>query len=635
VSLVSYAQNLEDVLLWRGLGSAGGGFYIDVGAAHPIQDSVTQLFYERGWNGINIEPHPRFFPLLVAQRPRDLNLQIGISDRPGRLIFYEDTELAGNSSFDARIAERRRAEGVEIIEHELEVRTLAQVCQEYVDGEIDFLKIDVEGFERQVLAGADFNRFRPRVLVIEANEIESWEGSLRAAGYVKTLFEGVNAVFVRDDEEGLVGKLGEPVTSRDDFVKVHRVRAAHVMERKPLGGHMGFKVNVDQRKVGRIDQSPLIEPMRTLIALSSSNQLYSGLGRHLFELVARLSERCDFVFAIDDAIEHNVEILRAFCSEHSLPLCVGRHADRGTLDFVNADLVEVINGADWDTIECFSWANAGTNRIVLDCLTDQVLVYTPHYQPVESVPMSPGHQRQINDVQGRMFRRADVIFCDSPHERRLISAADHAAGRCVHVPIGCDFTSFRPVPGSRQRQLLFVGDQAEPRKRFDRAVAVFGGVHSQHPDLRFVVVGNRAADAAEFVPPTLRPNLELRGYVSEEELRRAYSESIGLILLSDHEAFAIPVLEALASGTPVFIADIAVLRSLFGSLPGVHFCPPDDEEAAVIIERVVRDEEEAISDVLAVRPQLAARFDWQRLAEFRWNAVAAAWYYKKLGLVAR
>jgi glycosyltransferase involved in cell wall biosynthesis len=163
---------------------------------------------------------------------------------------------------------------------------------------------------------------------------------------------------------------------------------------------------------------------------------------------------------------------------------------------------------------------------------------------------------------------------------------------------------------------------------------VFGGVHSQHSDLKLVVVGNRAAEGAAVVPTTLRPHVEFRGYASESELRDAYCESLGLILLSDYEAFAIPVLEALASGTPVFIADIPVLRSLYGSLSGVHFCPSDDEAAAVVIERVVRDPDTAISQALAARPRLESVFDWHRIAQFRWNAMASAWYRRELGLAA-
>ena len=76
MTFVSYAQNFEDVLLWRALGGVTDGFYIDVGAAHPDIDSVTRAFYDRGWSGINIEPTPEYSLRLAAARPRDVNLRL-------------------------------------------------------------------------------------------------------------------------------------------------------------------------------------------------------------------------------------------------------------------------------------------------------------------------------------------------------------------------------------------------------------------------------------------------------------------------------------------------------------------------------------------------------------------------------
>src|SRR2546422_7104389 len=75
--LPSYSQNAEDVRLWRVLQDLDDGFYVDVGAGHPNLDSVTQLFYERGWSGINIEPGPHYADL-AENRPRDVNLRVAV-----------------------------------------------------------------------------------------------------------------------------------------------------------------------------------------------------------------------------------------------------------------------------------------------------------------------------------------------------------------------------------------------------------------------------------------------------------------------------------------------------------------------------------------------------------------------------
>ena len=89
MSFVSYAQNSEDVMIWRALKHVAEGFYIDVGANDPTLYSVTRAFYDKGWHGINIEPVAEFFDRLKSERPRDINLQIGAGAEAGSFPFFE------------------------------------------------------------------------------------------------------------------------------------------------------------------------------------------------------------------------------------------------------------------------------------------------------------------------------------------------------------------------------------------------------------------------------------------------------------------------------------------------------------------------------------------------------------------
>ncbi|MGH9038853.1 MAG: FkbM family methyltransferase, partial [Acidimicrobiia bacterium] len=102
MTIRSYAQNYEDVLLTRVFPPGLTGFYIDVGANDPVQHSITKRFYDQGWHGINIEPARSPFERLVAARPRDVCLNVGLSDEPGQLSFYElPAESVGGSTFSA------------------------------------------------------------------------------------------------------------------------------------------------------------------------------------------------------------------------------------------------------------------------------------------------------------------------------------------------------------------------------------------------------------------------------------------------------------------------------------------------------------------------------------------------------
>ena len=368
--------------------------------------------------------------------------------------------------------------------------------------------------------------------------------------------------------------------------------------------------------------------MRVLSVLSSSNQMYSGIGRAVFELTARLKERVDFEFAIDDLYPKNLNLVLAFGTKHGIPVHVGPAlTSPRSLDSFSATLPTLLRRDKWDLVETLCWANSATNGVVLREIGDRALAYTGHFQPLWTVPMSPEVSSHTDDIHHKMARRADAVLCVSPWERKVVQS--HAPGRnnCQYVANGCNMAEYRPKGGPRKPQLLFVGDLAEPRKRFDRILAIFPRLLDRWPELKLVVIGNGSDTALARIPTELRPACELRGYVSEPELRRAYAESRGVFLLSEFEAFGIPILEGLASGTPVFLTDLEVTRTLFAGFKGAKFCPGDDPEAtlAIVSESLSRGEAE-FREVLLDRDRLGAAFDWDGLALKKWQALSAAWF---------
>jgi FkbM family methyltransferase len=161
----SWSQSGEDMVL-RDRFRESTGFYVDVGAYHPRYASNTYHFYKRGWRGISIEPNPAAIARFRRWRPRDINLGVGIGTATGAQSFYvfEEDEL---STFDEAAArERERHHRIERTE-QIAIRSLADVLAQHAPGPIDFLSVDCEGRDYDVITSNDWKRFRPRVVVVE------------------------------------------------------------------------------------------------------------------------------------------------------------------------------------------------------------------------------------------------------------------------------------------------------------------------------------------------------------------------------------------------------------------------------------------------------------------------------------
>lgn len=169
-ALKSYSQEGEDMILRRLFEKQKKGFYVDVGAHNPKRFSNTFFFYKNGWRGINIDAMPNSMCLFNKIRPRDINIEIPISDKKQKLNYYMFNEPALNT-FSKEIADKRadKNDYKIISEKEMETSTLEEIFKKYLpySQEIDFMSIDVEGLDLQVLKSNNWKQFRPKFVLVE------------------------------------------------------------------------------------------------------------------------------------------------------------------------------------------------------------------------------------------------------------------------------------------------------------------------------------------------------------------------------------------------------------------------------------------------------------------------------------
>lgn len=211
IGRLSYSQEGEDLILARLLGSAdANGFFVDVGAHHPVRFSNTYYFYRRGWRGINVDPLPGTERRFKRMRPRDITLECGVAAAPGVLTYHAFNEPALNTFSAEEAAKKAQGEYRLIARTQIPVRRLDEILAQFLPAgtTIDFMTIDAEGLDFEIVQSNDWQRYRPRFILVELLETALAEVAahptaafLAGHGY-RPCAKAVNTVFFVDTGGG-------------------------------------------------------------------------------------------------------------------------------------------------------------------------------------------------------------------------------------------------------------------------------------------------------------------------------------------------------------------------------------------------------------------------------------------------
>lgn len=308
-----------------------------------------------------------------------------------------------------------------------------------------------------------------------------------------------------------------------------------------------------------------------LIVVASSCQMYSGTGTAIFDWINFARGDFEFSILMDTKDFSNFLIAQKFCEENDIPLYASQFLKLpGCIDSGVADINKHLTEYYYDYVECISWANSSTNLNVLNSKRrGQKLVFVPHSQPLWTIPNFHRYYMTL-PIFKMTLDSADFIFIDSPAEKLLDVFHNVDLSRIHYVPLGVDTSVYNT--GNERKingQVVCICDCREHRKRIDLLIRAFSLAFKINSNLR-LVLGGKGSDKVE-IPTEIANAVTCLGYVMQADLVNVYRHSSLFILLSDYEAFGLPIAEALCCGTQVLINKLVVLESLFSGLQGVTF----------------------------------------------------------------
>jgi FkbM family methyltransferase len=247
--VISYSQNLEDVMLFRALGHIQQGFYIDLGAFHPTEDSVTAAFYNAGWSGINVDADNIAMLHFVQQRSRDINLNFAVSDTEGFQTLYKCDQNKGLSTTQLDVSQNHELDaGLTFKPFKVPTSTLARIWSDYVPDNqpVHFLKLDIEGAEEKAIFGNNWEKNRPWIIVIETSppmtaspSNPKFDSILKHLSYDYVYTDGINRFYLATEHSDLAPAFAYPPNVLDRYtvqregrlIDMHTTSAATLKKR--------------------------------------------------------------------------------------------------------------------------------------------------------------------------------------------------------------------------------------------------------------------------------------------------------------------------------------------------------------------------------------------------------------------
>jgi hypothetical protein len=307
--------------------------------------------------------------------------------------------------------------------------------------------------------------------------------------------------------------------------------------------------------------------------------MYSGTGKVVFDWIDFAKDELDFEILIDVLNYENAKVVKDFAEDRGIIAHFSPGTTRpGHPDNYSTRIVDLLKTTDFDFVEIHSWANAATNTEVARAVGDtQALYLTPHTQPTWSIPNSKNFF-SVAECLVEVLQRADGIFLDSEQEKYNEIFEKTDSNKLHFTSLGVNYPeNLEPVEGESDL-LICIADGREPRKRLNSLIYAFSKIDP--PNTTLIIAGKETERLT--IPDSMKGKISLLGFIAEEQKWELYQKARGFVLLSEFEAFGLPIAESLCFGIPCFLNSTQVLEDIYSEFENVSFTNVQNTEKLIM-----------------------------------------------------